>query len=614
MITLNQAERLVRKIAEMAGQPASDTQSAKLAQDYADLCRDSNRRLEQCAIMIEAGQSLQALQLAETPPPLLDLITVLSFRQAAEWRAYCQSHHLPWAEPFYDKYVRLLNSAYNKGIAGNHPFYRDYRQAVMDNDDDRAISIMRVIARMNPSDANTKEELKRLEEKLLRGKLENLRQALSKGDSAAAQAQLAQIEASGLPVPSAHPVWQQAQLARCQQLLRRAEELRRQDAWQETEALVEEIHAFATQNKVQMPAADADSWTALEAWTMEKRAAYADDQDFQRAVSALEYEVQSIESRQATDARPGLAEAANVYDSLTAKWRETERFNRPLDAALAGRCQQVNDWLLQRIKAATKRKRLVSIAVTVLVLGAVGAAVPFAMDWSQQRDILRRLGTLESSRRVADTEAFVKGVPPRLKTKPKMADGLAHAQVFLAREMELKRTFDTNWSGLQQSDIAQPGALRAQCEGALTNLAPEFQPAGRSNLMAWDAQWQTVRNSALSERLDRAEQNRRRLAGNQRLRGGQCSSSQASIRPGGHCAMEDRAAGGGRNSAGPFSRREQQVRTLEGQDGTVGNSAGFPAQRPNPGRLFEPSGATGAFPLRQRRATRRGGGDWPPQT
>src|SRR5271169_3524355 len=107
MITITQAERLVRKIAEVVGQPASDTQTAKLAQDYADLCRVANRRLEQCAIMIEAGQSLQALQLAETLPPLLDLITVLSFRQAAEWRAYCQTHNLPLTEPFYDKYVRL---------------------------------------------------------------------------------------------------------------------------------------------------------------------------------------------------------------------------------------------------------------------------------------------------------------------------------------------------------------------------------------------------------------------------------------------------------------------------------------------------------------------------
>src|ERR1035441_2942693 len=147
MITITQAERLVRKIAEMAGQPVSDTQTAKLAQEYTDLCRAANRRLEQCAIMIEAGQFLQALQLAETPPPLLDLITVLGFRQAAEWRAYCQTHQLPWSEPFYDKYVRLLNSTYGKGIASDHPFYRDYRRAVMKNDDEHALSILRVIAR-----------------------------------------------------------------------------------------------------------------------------------------------------------------------------------------------------------------------------------------------------------------------------------------------------------------------------------------------------------------------------------------------------------------------------------------------------------------------------------
>lgn len=45
MMTLNQAERLVRKIAEAGSQPASDTQTAKLAQDYAEVCRASNRRL-----------------------------------------------------------------------------------------------------------------------------------------------------------------------------------------------------------------------------------------------------------------------------------------------------------------------------------------------------------------------------------------------------------------------------------------------------------------------------------------------------------------------------------------------------------------------------------------
>src|ERR1700691_3133531 len=150
MMTLTQTERLVRKVAEVPSQPASDTQTAKLAHDYAEACRAANRRLEQCALMIEAGQFLQALQLAETAPPLLDLITLLAFRQAADWRAYCQAHQLPCAEPLYDKPIRLLNDTYDKGIASDHPFYKDYRRAVMENDDARAFSILRVIAKLNP--------------------------------------------------------------------------------------------------------------------------------------------------------------------------------------------------------------------------------------------------------------------------------------------------------------------------------------------------------------------------------------------------------------------------------------------------------------------------------
>ena len=233
-MTVTQAERLVRKIAEVVSQPASDTQTAKLAQDYAELCRAANRRLEQCAIMIEAGQFLQALQLAETPPPLLDLITLLGFRQAAEWRAYCQAHQLPWTEPFYDKYIRLLNTAYGKGIASDHPFYRDYRRAVMENDDARALSILRVIARLNPSDAEHQGGIETAGGEIIAGQTGKLAPGCGHGRQRRdIRPALEQLEASGLPVPASHPVWQQAQVARCQQMLRRAEELRQQDVWQD---------------------------------------------------------------------------------------------------------------------------------------------------------------------------------------------------------------------------------------------------------------------------------------------------------------------------------------------------------------------------------------------
>jgi hypothetical protein len=511
MTTLHQAERLARRIGEVVGHPAPDAQAARLAQDYAELCRTANRRLEQCALMIEAGQSLPALQLAETPPPLLDLITVLSFRQASDWRAYCQTHNLAWAEPFYDKYVRLLNSTYGKGIAGDHPFYRDYRRAVMKNDDDRALSILRVIARLNPSDENTKEELKRLEEKLARVKVEALSGALEKGDVAAAAAQVARIESSGLPIPSSHPVWQRLQVARCRELLAKAGTLRENGAWEEAEGIVDKIHALATQNNLQLPAADADLWNSLEEWTGGRRGAYAREQDFKRAVSALEYEVQSIENMRSAGSRLSVAQTQSALESLTAKSRLTEGFGLPLDSELAEQCKDCAAWLQSRLKSAEKKQRARALVITLLILAAVGAAVPAALDWSRQREYLASLNSLQSGRRVADTRAVVRRIPAKLKTRPMMADGLSKAKQFISRELALKEGFDQKLADLKESrdaggSLEETGARRAECDQAIATLAPEFQPQARSALATWDSKWAAVRNGELSSRLARAEQ------------------------------------------------------------------------------------------------------------
>jgi len=512
MMTLTKTERLVRKIADAASQPASDTQAAKLAQDYAEVCRAANRRLEQCAIMIEAGQFLQALQLSETPPPLLDLITLLSFRQAAEWRNYCQAHQLPWTEPFYDKYIRLLNNAYGKGIASDHPFYRDYRRAVMENDDARALSILRVISRLNPADANTKEELKRLEEKMLRVKLESLRQVVAAGDAAAIQAALEQLESAGLPVPASHPAWQQAQVARCQQMLRRAEQLREQGVWQEVEAVVEEIHALATRSNLRLPEAEADLWTALEEWTAQQRSACAAEQDFKRAVSALEYEVQSLASKQSTNSTLNKAAATSAYAALEEKWREAQRFDRPLPEDLAGQYRKCSDWLQHQVRAAGRRQRIMAVVTALVILGAIGAAIPYFLGLERQRDFSQQCQRLESDRNVSEVESLLAAAPASWKANPQMAESFDKARDFIAHEKEFKQNFDQKLAGLQsiaaagfRNALAQTGPDRASCEHALNQLAPEYQSAAKSALGAWDLQWQAFRNAEMGGVLKQAE-------------------------------------------------------------------------------------------------------------
>lgn len=523
MMTVTQAERLARKITEVMAQsvPASEAQTAKLAQEYAELCRSASRRLEQCALMIEAGQSLQALQLAETPPPLLDTITVLAFRHAADWRAYCQAHQLPWAEPFYDKFIRQVNAAYGQGVASDHPYYRDYRRAVLKNDDERALSILRVIARMNPADENTRQELKRVEEKLLRVKLERLQQVVATGNAAATQEELQRIEAGGGPVPSSHPIWQRAQTARCQELLRRAEDFRQADAWQDAEVLVEEIHDIATRNNVQLPAADADAWTSLEAWTSARRGAYAQEQDFRRALAGLDYEIKTIEARRARQPRMGGAEAQKFFESLGARFLDAKRFGQSIDEDLNARRQRCQFWIEEQIQRAKFTRRIAIASVTVVILALIGAAIPTIMSRASDKLLLTHLAALESSRRVAETESEIGKIPETRKAEPPVSAAVGRAQRFVAKEKDLKRAFDEEMQRLNQwaaggfqGDLSQVIPRRAQAIQDSAQLAPEFQGTAQNDLSAWDAKWQSFRNAKLDSQIKDAEQ----LAGN--LNGG----------------------------------------------------------------------------------------------
>ena len=519
MITLSQTERLVRKIGDLLGQPALEGPAARLAQDYAAIARAANRRLEQCAVMIEAGDDLQALQLAESPPPLLDLITMLSFRQAAEWRTYCQSHGLPWAEPFFDKSIRLLNQSYGKGLTPDHPYYTDYRKAVMKEDDERALAILRVIARMNAADPNTARELRHLEDRVLGAQLDGLRQLLESGGAAAVFSRLQAIENSGLPIPPKHPVWQKAQLLRCEDLLARAETLRHQEVWQEVEAVLQDIQAVAGQHVVLFPPADQDRFTVLEEWARGMRKAFAEDQDFQRALAALEYQVGAAEAKRAAGTRATVGEWRSDYNSLAGKWQEAERFQRSLDGQILERCQQSCTWIQARIRAQTTRKRILATLTTLLVLSGVAAAGFFAWNWFQERNLLARFKTLQSSRRVGDTEQWLTRISAGLKAKPGVSAAAAEARKFVAHEHDLRHTFDQKLQALADLAASESGDKlnqvavgRAECTQALEAVAPELQADCQSKLAAFEQRWQArlgalqpERKAQFSARLLQAE-------------------------------------------------------------------------------------------------------------
>src|SRR3954470_8552840 len=173
-MTLVELERLVRRIEEALERPPADGILPRLANDYHNLCRAAAQRLYQCAAMIAAGDEHQALQLAEAAPALLDQLTLLSFRRSPNWRALCRSENLAAPENFEIKPVRQLNELYAKGIDKDHVLYREYRRAIIVNDDARALAVLRSITRLNANDKNAATELARLEHKFRADKIHKL--------------------------------------------------------------------------------------------------------------------------------------------------------------------------------------------------------------------------------------------------------------------------------------------------------------------------------------------------------------------------------------------------------------------------------------------------------
>src|ERR1035437_321461 len=196
-MTLLETERLVRKISELLQQVGNPGIAPKLAADYATACHDANLRLQSCEAMIRAGDRPQAIQLAETAPNLLDLVTVLEFRGSDEWRGYCQQNSLPVADRIDARSVHVLNQCYAQGITTDHPLYAAYRSAVLSRNDEEALKTLQSITRLNPADTNAASELARLDAKVLTTRLQHLGSSLEGAEPALLVAEIETIEAFG---------------------------------------------------------------------------------------------------------------------------------------------------------------------------------------------------------------------------------------------------------------------------------------------------------------------------------------------------------------------------------------------------------------------------------
>ncbi len=213
---------IARMRAALVENPGAVTLRA-LAEEYAELCVEANRRLESCLPLLRAGQKYAALQIAETAPVLLDQIARLAFDGMDAWRQLCREHDLPLPPNFDPQLISEVNTLYDEKIDASHPLYRDYRAAMRLRDEMTAVGVLDAILRINPEDDNAQSERLRLLPRVRARIHEELGTALARKDIKALTRLLAMRKHSDVVLQEDVATWDKAAETVLQEQTQRAE-------------------------------------------------------------------------------------------------------------------------------------------------------------------------------------------------------------------------------------------------------------------------------------------------------------------------------------------------------------------------------------------------------
>ena len=312
-----QLERLIARIRGQLDLPAPELEARSLAGEYAALCQRARERLEQCATLARGGNEHAAFQAAEAEPDLLGLCAALSFAESDRWNALCRARGLPAGFALDSQLVQAVDGLYGKEIGENHPLYRDYRDAIRRRDEDRALSVLRSIVRINPDDPNARSELARLSAKFLRDSLGKVGALFAAGDDAAAVELMTRMERFGALELTDEPRWQAALARRVEWLRLKAAEQARASLtaaeaahalgeWESCAAALGRVRALGRDHHLSFTPQENETIARLEGWAGELAAEAEAEASLRASVDDLTAEWARLRQDAARGSAPAL--------------------------------------------------------------------------------------------------------------------------------------------------------------------------------------------------------------------------------------------------------------------------------------------------------------------
>jgi hypothetical protein len=312
-----QVERLIARIRGQLELGTPDLEARSLSGEYSALCQRARERLEQCATLVRSGNEHAAFQAAESDPDLLGLCALLSFAESDRWHALCRERGLPAGFPLDGQHVLAVESLYGREINESHPLYGDYRDAIRRREEDRALSVLRSIVRINPDDPNARSELTRLSAKFLRESLGKVATFFGQGREEEAVELMNRMERFGANDLADEPRWDDALARRiawlrskaAQQvatLVADAAEARAGGHWEACAASVGRVRSLERDHQLTLPAELAAQVVELEAWAGELAAVAEAEASLRATIEGLNEEWATLQQEAARGSSPAI--------------------------------------------------------------------------------------------------------------------------------------------------------------------------------------------------------------------------------------------------------------------------------------------------------------------
>ncbi len=502
-MNLTEAERLVRRIESYLKSPDESLQPSTLAENFTQVMQEANSRIITCQRIIRGGDSAQALQLAEAPPAVLDLINCLAFRKSKDWTNLCQKNNWKTPEPVDREAVKTLQEAYAQGIKADHDFFKQYRGAVLRRDWKKAYNALESILKAQPEDEKYQSEAARLRKQILNDLINPLGKAVEQENFSEVLRLSDEIESLNFVTFNktiSDPIWEKSLALRCSALLDKAVTSKNSNAWQEALAATDQVNDLQIQYNLTLSPQMAENLRALRNWGTSE----AKENELANAhaslVSELQHMLQLVEEKQTASVNLNLEERKLELDKLAKKWREIEVSGREVPEALQDRYMRIVTLLRGQITRKHRVRRNVGIAGAFALLIFAGIIVFFILQNQKASGLTADLKQLIQDRKVQASEALAKRIRDQhssLLKKSNLAATLDQVSPFCEKEKKLKADLllriDTaaSWAkeGFEKYPSEKVQAELDECSSSINNLAKEFQNEATQALGAVSSEW-----------------------------------------------------------------------------------------------------------------------------